>query len=1240
MRKLALAILIAVSGCAADAPPRYTVQADVIAKSDLEGVWYFRQTVVQVPFTTGFTFIGEQGENELDKIRWDIQEDVLTARRSYEFVKNSEKGEPSQGDTYLGAPVAAFKIKSHFDIVRDYNASTGEELNKIIENTERKWFERKFMHIDWSTNLISNFNFLADYNHGGIGAIKQDAAPYFVSDPKDPDAIRVERPTADSSANYLEVTQKMIASPESVDFEDEKNVPLCFLEYATEDCNSQEIKIRNSFMKTSERDYEPLVYDDRMMEKFGYFTTDRPSYNRQYGETESGRARFVNRYNIWQKSLTDVVCKADSDCGEPAPGIRCVTEIDKPRCSLPYTAREPRKVVYYLNEKFPSELLSAAVKTAGEYDQTFRGLYKTLSGKETPATIVTLCTHNPVLDGDPPECGPAGTHARIGDLRYNMIYWVDEPNSAHLLGYGPSSHDPETGETIQGYAFIYGAGVDSYSAGARDLVRLVNGELPPDQFIDGQNVRAWVAANQAGLKARTFTQPEVDAMAADFDFSWTKGLPKTPTIHKANAKTLREMTRARSAALAQSQVLGADPGLAARRLQKLRGTDLERQMANGEILLARGIDPRTSTATLDLQQANPLSLVSPERARFVRRERRRLGRHGVDLMETVDDAVLGYALTQKGKDPNEVWKKIREEVFRSTAEHEAGHSFGLRHNFAGSFDAMNFPKTYWDLRTAGGHVPRPRYLDPESDAEKKASISQFQYSSIMDYGAKFNTDIEGIGRYDRAALKFGYGQVVEVFNSVKDRYLVGALQATVTFGVPQPLLVDCSGNNYISVHYTKLPSLVSLEDRRDVHVSQLTHSAVVKGCAYPDDVDHDADGRLAVPYHFCSDEFEGAAPDCNMYDRGADVYEIAANAIDTYRNYYLFNNFKRDRLGFNPADYLDRIYERYLDPLRSQMQFYALFRADYADSIPDDGTAANFWHSPDGWGSYTVAVTQGFNLLGEILTTPEPGPYHLYTQADGRDVYQVDPYAVDKPAFTLELPTGRYFTTEWDYDSGYFWYERIHHVGIFLDKVAALAQLTDPETSFLGADAASDVRQYAINYYRIFPQQMNDVWASALTDRWDRLAPLWDGKAMTPRPISQKIIIDKTGLSPVDPQIGFSVQLYASSLGLALIPATYDQTFLDSARLFLQGNGQQIDASKPKVTFTDPSSGRIYVAISYKDGVVETGIGARMIARANELAALVVPTDPSTSAALKSYVQVMEVMRTLTATYSDATNGP
>ncbi|MFZ5469923.1 MAG: zinc-dependent metalloprotease [Myxococcota bacterium] len=1269
MSRFLAAVLLLSAACAGRPEPRDTIQVDAIAKSDLEGVWYYQQTVVGVPFTTGFTFIGEQGDQGLEKIRWDIQEDVLTARRSYEFVRGTEQGEPSNaGREYLGAPVAAFRIKSHFDIVREYNPSTGEEYDKLVENTERKWFERAFIRVDWSENLVTNFLFLADYNHDVFGAIKQDSAPYYVSDPEDPDAMRVERAAPDQPANYLEVTQKIIASPETVDFVDWANVPLCFLEYSTSDCASQEIRVRSSFLRVTPRDYEPFAYDDKRMERFGYFTTTRTSYNRQYGQTESGRIRLINRHNLWQKSLTTQACKEDSECAPAQPGVRCVRELPDAqvapdgsvtgRCSLPYAVRNledpsnpnsldlgPRKVVYHLNDSYPADLKDVALEMAAEYDQTLQTIYRQLTGKNANTTLFTVCVNNPVKAGDPHECGPAGTHARIGDLRYSFLYWVDEPTSAQLLGYGPSSADPETGEIISASAFVYGAMVDEYAATARDIVRLVNGDLPPDRFIEGVDVKAWVESHRNGTKARQYSQAEVDAMGSAMDLSWTKALPRIPHVKKGSARAVRQMIRERSAALAQTTALGVERGHTARRLAQLTGTDLERQLANGEILLARGMDPRLSAATFDPAAVKPLSMVTPERARLIQRERRRLGAKGVDLAASFDDSVIGLALSQKGIDSVDLWRTLRKEIFRSTALHEIGHTFGLRHNFAASFDAMNYPKTYWDLRTKNGtHTPRPRYLDPERPEEQqgvagnsglKGGIWEFMQSSIMDYGAGFNSDLHGLGRYDHAALKFGYGDLVEVFNTTRDNYLLGALQATVTWGEPQPLLVDCPGNNWISVHYTKLPQLADLDARSDVPFSQVQQSILRPDCAYPDAVEHDAQRRLVVPYKFCSDEFEASGPGCEAYDRGADVYEIATALIDQYKNYYLFNNFKRDRLGFSADYYLDDLFIRYLDPLRSQMQFYVLYRADLEDALPDDGTPGNFWRAPDAWGPYTVAVTEGFNHLGDILTMPEPGPYYLYQLDDTRLAYLMDEYGSGAPEFRIDIPNGRFFSTEWDFDSGYYWYERVSHIGSFLDKVAALAELTDPETYFLGKDLASDTRQYAINYYRLFPSQIDHVYGGLLTDRWDRLGPTWTGSEYRRRPISQPITIPPAGEYPVDPAIGFSVQLYASVFGVALISGTYDQTFVDASRIWLAGNGEQITPTRPTTSFSDPESGKTYVAISYLQGVIEMGVAARMIQRANELNTLAQGGDLYAAAALKSYVQMLEVMRSLSAAYAN-----
>ena len=298
--------------------------------------------------------------------------------------------------------------------------------------------------------------------------------------------------------------------------------------------------------------------------------------------------------------------------------------------------------------------------------------------------------------------------------------------------------------------------------------------------------------------------------------------------------------------------------------------------------------------------------------------------------------------------------------------------------------------------------------------------------------------------------------------------------------------------------------------------------------------------------------------------------------------------------------------------------------------------APTFWTSPDAYGPYTVAVTKTFDFLGEMLMMPEPGKYYTYSGDDNREAWYQDDSGTGAPGFTLGLGQSRYFTTQWEYDSGYFWYERVRNVGSFVDKVAAISQLTDSETYFIGKDVAADLREFSINYWRLFPRQMLDVYGAALTGRWDRFAPTFDGTTFKHRAISSTITIPPAGTLPVDPQLGFTVQLWMSSLGSALIPATFDQTFSDSSRLWLAGNGTQITSTLPTVTFADPYSGKTYTAVSYMSGILETGISARMISRANELKGLVVATDPATTAALKSYIELLEAQRSISEVYSNS----
>ena len=47
-------------------------------------------------------------------------------------------------------------------------------------------------------------------------------------------------------------------------------------------------------------------------------------------------------------------------------------------------------------------------------------------------------------------------------------------------------------------------------------------------------------------------------------------------------------------------------------------------------------------------------------------------------------------------------------------------------------------------------------LNRLTETQSLEGMRQLQYSSIMDYGFSWQSDLNGIGRYDEAALIFGY----------------------------------------------------------------------------------------------------------------------------------------------------------------------------------------------------------------------------------------------------------------------------------------------------------------------------------------------------------------------------------------------------------------------------------------------------------------------------------------------------
>ncbi len=1280
-------------GCNEAAPTVDRVQPGALNKADFLGsTFYMRQTVIDTPYSVAFTFVGEQGP--LEKINWEIQENFLLARRSYEWIANSE-GEGLTGPSTEGnAPVAIFAIKSHFDIRRDYNPTTGEELNVVEENEiDRPWYQRQFFRVDWSKNLAESADFLALGRM--FDAVSVESVAYEVPfGSTDANAPKFVDQDGDRRFDYMDIVNKTFVTPGVVDIPGLGNIPTCYLYYQDHfDCTSAEITVRSSFLKVDPaRDYEPQLYTGDRMERFGYFVTVRAGYDPQYGLVESARNRFVNRHNVWEQSHVHdaagalVPCTTDAEC-EGGRGSVC--DLDYARahltptgaCTIPVRDRAVRQIPFFLSTNFPADLEPDAQHLAAEWNSAFvetiasaRELECLGHGGDAAscvaertrpdaANVFVLC-HSPVVAGDAASCGPAGTTAEVGDLRYSMIGWVNEPHRSSPLGYGPSAADPETGEIIQGNAFVYGAGIETLSTFARDIVALLNGDLTTDTITSGQNVTAWVdrmtapGSEETGRSADDHVIPLDGADAADVNRAMGFDERLAPVLGAARSapRTPREFLDAVNESrtrLERAGVFGRDDNRGQARLGNLDGSDIERMLTTRDLVAGAGIDPSLTIDDSILAAASPLrGNVNVARLRSLDAARQRLQANGCVLgSEFADDGMLGLAREIKTAvtsgtgvvswyghdyavvddtgaiDQQAVRSMLRHPIFDAVTAHEVGHTLGLRHNFSGSFDSVNYAHRYWELRDDGNM--RPRAFDPMTPAEINGRIRESQYSTVMDYGNNFVvTDANGIGHYDRAAIKMGYADLVEVFDGIPDPAEMTWYAVFSGYGWPVTLTWDAiTGGNMSAYTYTDIPRLVGgidgLERRADVPYTSLRADRDL-GMEGFDSKIVDGRGRPIVPYLFCSDEQADLGPDCLRYDAGADVYETMQSTADTYWNYYIFNAFRRQRVGFQTDAYAGRIQSRYFAKLQYANQIYALYRPIITDVFGDLPGFDTFWTREDGMGSWTLGVGVGYSLFTRVLAAPEPGQYGVGTRADGTSALLP---GAGRTA-TVAVPDGRYLDTTWNFDAGYFWFDQLERAGYFYDKVLALQTLTDPETHFIGRDTSADVRQYQLSYYTTFAPSMNGFFRGLLSDDWSAIAPragATRGTLVYPSAL-ELANGDMTG-NPIDPAASFSIQLYATVLGMALIPQTFDQTYMNDSRIYVQGGAEGVTFAGPTVEFLDPASGLTYVAVSRLVGAVEMGIGAKMLLHAQTL------SDRGETVALARYMDNINVVRRLSWDY-------
>jgi len=429
------------SGCAEERAPINRVQPNALAKSFFVGAnlqspeddpeFWTRAMVVDVGYGAGQDglFSASYGQAEMTRIKWQITEDLLIGRITYERIEDSD-GKGAGPTSTDGVVAVAFRITSHFDIRRDYNPTTGEESNIIVENaSDRAWNEREYMRVDFSSNLnTDSYDFDTLSLIGIFGGVTYEPLAYYVNDPNDADA-----PHFDPGSGYFDITTKSFAKPELIDLKKlgwgMDSFPACMLDAdfmsggaPVTSCNPVELTIRHSFRRVVDRDYEPVDWDGYRFQAYGPFLKERHGYARNYGMSDEKWHRFATRYNIWERShyyadpakmTGEVACftpettgysgnpHRDEDSNGTEDECEAVTQATgvagsrcdefSQKCTLPYQLRKEVPQPWYVTNGSSLEYFDGTEWATHEWDVALRSAVQVAKYAECKRTGAADC---------------------------------------------------------------------------------------------------------------------------------------------------------------------------------------------------------------------------------------------------------------------------------------------------------------------------------------------------------------------------------------------------------------------------------------------------------------------------------------------------------------------------------------------------------------------------------------------------------------------------------------------------------------------------------------------------------------------------------------------------------------------------------------------------------------------------------------------------------------------------------
>lgn len=273
-----------------------------------------------------------------------------------------------------------------------------------------------------------------------------------------------------------------------------------------------------------------------------------------------------------------------------------------------------------------------------------------------------------------------------------------------------------------------------------------------------------------------------------------------------------------------------------------------------------------------------------------------------------------------------------------------------------------------------------------SEAELKAmGINRpAAYSSVMDYAYRTNNELRVMGKYDIAALRYAYAEKVETADG----------------------------------------KIISLSDLHKNPATELK------------------------PYGFCTDEHVAANPNCNRFDEGTNLLEIAQHYVKAYNERYARANFRNDRRKFSMLGDSGQIgaIDNMMYELRLTFERYESIKNTF-DLAPD----AAEWESIAFLKELKAAAVVAGQFFINVVKTPDlqcavsraDNPSNIIALIPIREFSKRAITCFDKeniqlnPQFMIVAEGGKSFQSRKDPSSDNPWADQIDVRGIYLDKMLA-----------------------------------------------------------------------------------------------------------------------------------------------------------------------------------------------------------